>query len=680
MEDDTFDDINDQSFVDDNGDNSDNDNDLLGDASALDDWDDPPPGMNAATGNPQQPGGGEHHHQAILSQDHDFQSQVQVMTRSRVGPERSHIPEPRPQNVETEESTCSICFESWTNSGKHRLVSIKCGHLFGEGCISKWIAQNTGNGPAKCPECNLTTTRKDIRRIWSKANLRDELDELRKKHDRQRALKTRYRAEVKQLKMAHPEREIVKHFSYVTTRTIPITGRMPGAAHYLSYRQDEEMLVCSRQMGDKHGIAKVSMRDFSNNLNDFIPVHSKPVKDVQCYHGDPGINRSFVLTSSMDKTLKITNASSKQVVLSYDLEGPVWSCCWSTTDPFRMFCSVKSRQTSILTFDIRNTKAPVSSFSNPGLLGHAPVHSMTHIGPIEGHDQEAILCGSLEGAFVYNFEASTLAGTLSGILSQESIISGSQGSAVVHATGGGGGGLLSSQSTSATAVGAEKDPDYRLPVRCQGATCMSVSFDSVSRNWMASYNFLGSKSTQHVRGAIDQDPYTGDLLLRSEYKVIGGSPVPWSRNSVFTRLNGSLHMAAGSDSVAHVWYDPKFKTKKEQQDEDDRRPILRESIASLTCGPLAQHALQSGSNLQQGTLIKDIKPVVISGVDEYVVTLSDRELGMYRWAESGPGAGIEDESDDEREEVDEADEPVLLRSKGKRRRLDEDDTDANGHY
>lgn len=48
----------------------------------------------------------------------------------------------------------------------------------------------------------------------------------------------RYRAEVKQLKMAHPEREIVKHFSYVTTRTIPITAKvgtlsvLPGC-HYV---------------------------------------------------------------------------------------------------------------------------------------------------------------------------------------------------------------------------------------------------------------------------------------------------------------------------------------------------------------------------------------------------------------------------------------------------------------
>lgn len=28
---------------------------------------------------------------------------------------------------------CSICFEPWTNSGNHRLASLKCGHLFGLG-------------------------------------------------------------------------------------------------------------------------------------------------------------------------------------------------------------------------------------------------------------------------------------------------------------------------------------------------------------------------------------------------------------------------------------------------------------------------------------------------------------------------------------------------------------------
>ncbi|KAG0030468.1 RING finger and WD repeat domain-containing protein 3 [Podila clonocystis] len=127
-----------------------------------------------------------------------------------------------------QESTCSICFEPWTNSGGHRLVSIKCGHLFGESCISKWIASQTGqNGKPKCPECNRPAKRNDIRRLWSKAvvtldtsekdeavaklrkeqeaRIRSETDlansrmayemlkiqmtNLQKKHDRQRSLK-----------------------------------------------------------------------------------------------------------------------------------------------------------------------------------------------------------------------------------------------------------------------------------------------------------------------------------------------------------------------------------------------------------------------------------------------------------------------------------------------------------
>ncbi|KAG9067608.1 RING finger and WD repeat domain-containing protein 3 [Linnemannia hyalina] len=696
MDDDTFDDINEHSFVDDgsDNDNEDNNNDGNNLNQVLQAWDDLPQGPAHAV-NQQHAAGGQQAHlreASIPSQDHDFQSQVHVVTRPMVGPERSHIPEPRPQNVETE-----------------------------------WINQNAGgNGPAKCPECNLATTRRDIRRIWSKsvvvvdtvekdeANARareekegrlrcerelansrlayemlsNELKDMRKKHDRQRALKARYRAEVKQLKMAHPEREIVKHFSYVTTRTIPITARAPVATQYLSYRQDEEMLVYSRQMGEQHGIAKVSMRDFAGNYHDFIPVHSKPIKDVRCYTGNPGINKAFILTASLDKTLKVTNALSKQVVLSYvincslyNMEGAVWSCCWSATDSNLMYCAVKARQTSILTLDLRNTREPVSSFSNPGLLGHAPIHSMTHIGPMEGHDQEAILCGSVDGAFVYNFEPGMNEGTLSGVFSQEMIINGSQGSTAL-----GGDSLSSSQSmgttigSSSTMGGAEKGPDGRLlPVRLKGSSCNSVSFDSVSRDWMATYNFMNTRTTHHVRGTVDQDPYSGDLLLRSEYKVIGGTPVPLSRNSIFSRLNDSVHMAAGSDSVAQVWYDPKFKSKKAQEEDNERRQTLSgRPISTLDHGPLAQHVIQSGNNIPANSVIRDVKPVVVSGVNEYIVTLSDKELGMYRWSESEPLGGEEDSDDEEGSEVDESEGDDLVRVKygGKRRRLDDDDSDS----
>ena len=37
------------------------------------------------------------------------------------------------QNMdEKDEEFCSICLDHWTNAGAHRLVCLKCGHLFGE--------------------------------------------------------------------------------------------------------------------------------------------------------------------------------------------------------------------------------------------------------------------------------------------------------------------------------------------------------------------------------------------------------------------------------------------------------------------------------------------------------------------------------------------------------------------
>ncbi|GFR03329.1 e3 ubiquitin-protein ligase RFWD3, partial [Trichonephila clavata] len=35
------------------------------------------------------------------------------------------------QSVDDDGQTCTICFEPWTNSSEHRLVSLRCGHLFG---------------------------------------------------------------------------------------------------------------------------------------------------------------------------------------------------------------------------------------------------------------------------------------------------------------------------------------------------------------------------------------------------------------------------------------------------------------------------------------------------------------------------------------------------------------------
>ena len=35
-------------------------------------------------------------------------------------------------------ASCPICFEPWTNSGDHRIASLKCGHFFGKACIERY--------------------------------------------------------------------------------------------------------------------------------------------------------------------------------------------------------------------------------------------------------------------------------------------------------------------------------------------------------------------------------------------------------------------------------------------------------------------------------------------------------------------------------------------------------------
>lgn len=151
---------------------------------------------------------------------------------------------------------------------------------------------------------------------------------------------------------------------------------------------------------------------------------------------------------------------------------------------------------------------------------------MTHVGPSQTLKLEGILCGNLEGAFIYNIEANTLSGSLS----QECVANSSQSSTTMDYT-----------STS----GPENE--RRLLFRIQDAVCSSTSFDPVSRHWMASYKFLGRTFTQHVRGTLDQDA-SGGLVLKDHVTVSGGPPVPTlSRSSIFSRQDGVVCMAAGSE-------------------------------------------------------------------------------------------------------------------------------------
>lgn len=57
--------------------------------------------------------------------------------------------------------SCSICMDEWKLSGDHRVVSLKCGHLFGDKCVRRSLEERE-----ICPQCRAPAALKDIRIIY----------------------------------------------------------------------------------------------------------------------------------------------------------------------------------------------------------------------------------------------------------------------------------------------------------------------------------------------------------------------------------------------------------------------------------------------------------------------------------------------------------------------------------
>ncbi|XP_030371086.1 E3 ubiquitin-protein ligase RFWD3-like [Scaptodrosophila lebanonensis] len=76
----------------------------------------------------------------------------------------------RSNSDEDDGMTCPICFDSWEVSGEHRLVSLRCGHLFGESCLRRCLTQRRRRPAVKmCPVCKTKATTRDIRHIYARS-------------------------------------------------------------------------------------------------------------------------------------------------------------------------------------------------------------------------------------------------------------------------------------------------------------------------------------------------------------------------------------------------------------------------------------------------------------------------------------------------------------------------------
>ncbi|XP_071840505.1 E3 ubiquitin-protein ligase rfwd3.S-like [Apostichopus japonicus] len=481
-----------------------------------------------------------------------------------------------------ESQTCIICYEPWSNSGKHRLASLKCGHLFGSSCIQKWLKGQGG----KCPHCNAKAKKTDIRVIYAKALKAidtSERDKAIKDLEKEKELRRKIEIEKAQImlkyQMAVEEvnrmRSQVKHQSsssnssqpgpsstqgvkptlsgsYNLEKTISVSN--DGNSRILSYDYSNHCLVASVPSPNQllfagFGVKKISAL-MNWKTNQYLPMHSKPIRGMAFN----GRNDGLLLTGAMDKTLKITSLTSSTVVQVYDTAAPVWSCCWNQEDVNYLYAGLSNG--TILVYDTRNTSQEVLALNREG--SKHPIVAMNYVPKSEG---SRFNCSGL------------LVGTLSNCSFWEQTLS------------------------------LEFTP-HILPLE---GNCISLSFEGSTRHCLASFRPNKTyPSMRHVMCELLSTTRPGDT--EPEFKCnpiqsyFGGSTVKLlARSTIFRRPNSNdrLLIAAGDEGSSSL------------------------DLWDSNSGAKVQH-------LMVGATVLDICPFRYNNCD-YLGALSEKIIKLYKW-------------------------------------------------
>ncbi|XP_050303639.1 E3 ubiquitin-protein ligase RFWD3-like [Anthonomus grandis grandis] len=349
------------------------------------------------------------------SQETAEQKDTETEENPSQGPSQSYL-------AEEDGATCSVCLESWTNCGAHRICSLKCGHLFGHKCILRWLDSQ----PKKsCPTCKQSVKRSDLRFIYAKKlvavdNL--ELESLKQQLENTLAQKnaalqtiSKYisreqvlTAEIQQLKKKLNALSGKKADLRLTSQT-PVSrirlymeknveicqksGCRECRVFDISVPQDL-ILVSSRSPTDLFGGFGVKIIGLSNYRPiKFIPLHRDIIRDM-CIH--PSENK--VLTVATDKKLRITDVQSTNAVATVSLESAPWACSWSPKSPQDVV--IGTQNGTVLVFDSRNTAEPKTSVSIPG--DFSPVVSLAGVKD-DDSGTETLLVSKLSSVWAFEF-------------------------------------------------------------------------------------------------------------------------------------------------------------------------------------------------------------------------------------------------------------------------------------
>ncbi|TRY73195.1 hypothetical protein TCAL_00947 [Tigriopus californicus] len=290
---------------------------------------------------------------------------------------------------------CTICMEPWTNSGEHRIASLKCGHFFGLACIERWLKSVNSHG---CPNCNEKAQKRDIRVHFTlrlkaiDTSERDRaLKDLAHAQGQLRQVQLDYKTLQVQNKLQSDEIEQLKRLcqanrsltdsvgvsSLSSSLMVSTKGGKPVGARALRYvkqldiirsilddsgsrdrycrlmafNEVHAMLIVTQPsftaLAPGFGIRRINMLD--RKVGTFMALHKDSIRDM-AFHPT---RHDQLLSVSQDKSVRLTNVNSGQEIQRYSCDSEVWSCAWDRDNPHQFF--IGTRRSEIWLYDTRET-------------------------------------------------------------------------------------------------------------------------------------------------------------------------------------------------------------------------------------------------------------------------------------------------------------------------------------
>lgn len=267
--------------------------------------------------------------------------------------------------------TCPICFESWTSSGEHRLVSLKCGHLFGSSCIVRWLKPRENR---VCPTCKSKAIVKDIRFIYARSvsfvdnseieavklelertktaknGVEFELKCLKSTQELQKNKINALKAVIEKLKSNPSELITFEKWHFSTEKNLPVSQQ--GECRVFTYNKRQNSLFIS-QMNSNNLFSGCNVEELdceTYNISNLTRLHQKEIRGIT--YSD---HLNLVMSVSLDKKIKILSANSGSEAMSIPTDVALWCCSWDVSEPNRI--CVGGTSGNIMLYDIRQTKA-----------------------------------------------------------------------------------------------------------------------------------------------------------------------------------------------------------------------------------------------------------------------------------------------------------------------------------